>query len=264
MKTIFLTSSLGGYTKTVKGNEVVKEIIKCDNSNHFIDRLKLAVPKIKTFVFVASNPDGNAITDEYANIIVKALNLDGFGIENLVVIDHRFGGNIEKTILSADVVFLAGGNVPTQNEYFKEIGLKSILNKYQGVVVGQSAGSMNCNNIVYAQPEEDEEFDDKNFVRKIEGLGLVNFTIMPHMNSANDVDEQGHQSVMQMCLEDSYDIPHYGIYDYGFIEINEGNAIAFGKTLLFKNGECIELCGDGEKIEINDDYAYNVNTKIEK
>lgn len=264
MKTIFLTSSLGGYTKTVKGNEVVKEIIKCDNSNHFIDRLKLAVPKIKTFVFIASNPDGFEKTTDYANTIVQALNLDDFGIEKLIVIDHRFSDNIEDSILSADVVFLAGGNVPTQNNYFKEIDLKSILDKYHGVLIGQSAGSMNCNKLVYAQPEEDEEFEDKNFVRKIEGLGLVNFTIMPHMNSADEEDEFGHPSVMQMCLEDSYDIPHYGICDYGFIEISNDKAISYGKTLLIKNGECIQLCGDGEQIEVNDSYSHMIDTKIEK
>ncbi len=255
MKTIFLTSSLGGYTKTIKGNEVVKEIIKCDNSNHFIDRLKATSPKIKTFVFIASNPDGAKKTDEYANIIVRALNLDGFGIENLIIIDHRFKGDIENTILSADAVFLAGGNVPTQNKYFKEIKLKSILEHYNGVLIGQSAGSMNCSRIVYTQPEEDEEFEDKNYQRKISGLGLVDFTIMPHMNSANEVDDKGHPSVMQMCLADSYIMPHYGIYDFGFIEIQGDSATAYGKTLLIKNGECVEICADKECVKISADYS---------
>ena len=263
MKALFLTSSLGGYTKTIKGNEVVKEIIKCDNSNHFIDRLKLISPKINTFVFVASNPDGTLKTDDYANTIVQALNLDDFEINNLIIVDHRFNGDLEKTILSADVVFLAGGNVPTQNDYFKEINLKSILNKYDGVVIGQSAGSMNCNKIVYAQPEEDEEFDDVNFERRISGLGLVDFTIMPHMNSANEVDELGHPSVMQMCLEDSYDMPHYGICDYGFIEVVNNKATAYGRTMLIKNGECIELCGDRECIEVSANYSITIDKSVE-
>lgn len=251
MKTIFLTSSLGGYTKTIKGNEVVKQIIKCDNSNHFIDRLKTVVPKIKSFVFIASNPNGANKTDEYANIIVKALNLDDFGIENLVIIDRRFNGDIKKAILSADVVFLAGGNVPMQNNYFKEINLKFILEDFKGVLIGQSAGSMNCSKIVYTQPEEDEEFEDKDYQRIISGLGLVDFTIMPHMNCANEVDDKGHPSVMQMCLEDSYKIPHLGICDYGFIEIQGNNATVYGKTMLIKNGKCDELCGDKESLNLS-------------
>ena len=233
----------------------MKKIVQCDNSNHFIDRLKAVIPKIKNFVFIASDPDNADITDEYANLTVGSLNLDGFGIENLIVIDNRFKGDMNKTIRSADVVFLAGGNVPIQNKYFKEINLKSILSKYDGVLIGQSAGSMNCSKTVYTQPEEDEEFEDKNYQRKISGLGLVDFAIMPHMDSANNVDEKGHPSVMQMCLEDSFDIPHYGIYDYGFIEIESNKAISYGKTLFIKNGKCVELCGDKEKVEISDGYS---------
>lgn len=257
MKVLFLTSSLGGYTTTIKGNEVVTEIIKCDNSNHFIDRLKHYSEKLTTFVCVASNPDGYNKTDKYANVVIDALNLDGFGIKNVYIIDHRFKGDVKQTILSADCVFLMGGNVPTQNAYFKEIGLKEILNNYQGIVIGQSAGSMNCSKTVYAQPEEDYEFEDVNFQRKLEGMGLVNYIIMPHMNSAEERDELGNPTVMEMCLEDSYDMPHYGIVDFGFIEVVKGKSIAYGKTFLIKDGKNTELCKDKEKVEIDDNYNIN-------
>lgn len=250
MKAIFLTSSLGGYIKTLQGDKYVNEIIKCDNSNHFIDRLKLFVPKVDTFVFIASDPDCAQKTDEYSNIIAGALNLDDFEIKHLIIVDHRFSGDIKKTILSADVVFLAGGNVLKQNNYFKEINLKSILGEYNGVLIGQSAGSMNCSDVVYTQPEEKEEFEDENYQRMITGLGLVDFAIMPHMNCAYEVDEYAHPTVMQMCLEDSFNIPHYGIFDYGFIEVVDNKAISYGKTLHIKDGKCIILCNDKEKIEL--------------
>ena len=73
---------------------------------------------------------------------------------------------------------------------------------------------------------------------------------MPHMNYAYDIDEMGHPSVMEMCLEDSYDIPHYGICDYGFIEVDGDTVTAYGKTMIIKNGECINLCKDSESITI--------------
>lgn len=244
MKALFLTSSLGGYVKTIKNNEVIKEITKCNNSNQFVDRLKAAAPQIKTFAFVASNPDGAAKTDEYAQNTVKSLNMDGFGIENLIIIDHRFNGDIAQAINSADVVFLAGGNVPMQNNYFKEINLKSILSGFGGIIIGQSAGSMNCSTTVYTQPEEDEEFEDKNYQRTLHGLGLTDITVMPHMNFANITDDKGHPSVIEMCLKDSFTIPHYGICDYGFVEIINGSATAYGKTFLIKNGKCTQICAD--------------------
>ncbi|MBQ7798443.1 MAG: Type 1 glutamine amidotransferase-like domain-containing protein [Clostridia bacterium] len=252
--TLFLTSSLDCYRKTENG----KEATKCNNLNHFVDRLKSYKQKIRNFVFIPGYPDGASKTDEYSNIIIQALNFDGFGIENLVIIDHRFDGNIEKTILSADCVFLGGGHVPTQNAYFKEIGLKQILDKYDGVVIGQSAGSMNCAEIVYAQPEIEEEFYDKSFKKLITGLGLTEIKVMPHMNRAKTDCIDGI-TTYDMCLEDSKTITHYGISDSGFIEINGDKAISFGPTVLFKGGKCIELCGEGEHIEVNKDYQHNEN-----
>ena len=117
---------------------------------------------------------------------------------------------------------------------------------------------MNCSKIVYTQPEEPEEFNDINYQRKISGLDLVNFSIMPHMNSANEVDEQKHPTVMQMCLEDSYSIPHYGIVDYGFIEIINNKIISYGETLLLKNGKCTKLCSNGEHIVLDNSLLSQV------
>ena len=230
MKAIFLTSNLGSYKIDVKNGQPFTQVIKCNNSNHFIDRLKAVSTKYDNLVFIASNPDKTNKTDEYASIIFNSLNLDDFKIKNLTIIDHRFSENIEQTFLSADLLFLAGGNVPTQNNYFKEINLKEILKKYKGVLIGQSAGSMNCSKVVYTQPETDEEFNDPNYNRQISGLGLIDFSVMPHMNFADNVDEKGHPSIMQRCLEDSFSNPHYGICDYGFIEV-----LAKQSPLMAKN-----------------------------
>ena len=74
---------------------------------------------------------------------------------------------------------------------------------------------------------------------------------MPHMNVAEEIDANGHPTVMQMCLKDSFEIPHYGICDYGFIEVKDKRAIAYGKTFFIKDGKCVKLCNDGEHIELN-------------
>ena len=64
-KTLFLTSSLDCYYKTENG----KVATKCNNSNHFVDRLKSNKQKMPNFVFIASNPDGATKIDEYSNIM---------------------------------------------------------------------------------------------------------------------------------------------------------------------------------------------------
>lgn len=243
MKTIFLTSNIGAF------NKAKNKIDKCDNENGFIDRLKKEKDKLKNFVFVCSNPDTHEKTNFFADIMVKSLNLDGFGIEQYFIIDHKFGGDIKKTLLSADAICLMGGNVPIQNKYLKEIKLKEVLDAYNGIIIGQSAGSINCEKKVYVQPESEEEVLDKKFKKIISGLGLVDFKLWPHMNRAK-IDELFGVTTFDMCLKDSKNFPIYGITDGGYILVKKGKAIAYGETLLFKNGEVSKICSTGESVEV--------------
>lgn len=260
MKTIFLTSAIGGYTKTANG----KEVTKINNANHFIDRLKFVKEKWNNFVMICSDPNGFDKTDEYTRIYVSAFNLDGFDIKNVEIIDNRFNGNLEKTILSADVVFLSGGHTPTQNKYLKQIKLDKILEKYDGIVIGQSAGSMNLAKIVYAPPDKPEDLtlDYKN---NFTGVGLTDIRIMPHMAGAfnDNVNGEGKNTI-DYCLEDSFKFPMFGIYDGGFIEIKNNKATAFGKTLLIKDGKCLEICKDKENCLIYDNYTFKTEKTGEK
>ena len=243
MKALFLTSGLGGMSKTPEGIK----IIGSDNTNHFVDRLKLVAPTINKFVFIVSNPDNYFRYVVYASNVTKSLNIDGFDIQETVLIDHEFKGNIKETILSSDVVFLSGGNTSLQNMYFKEINLKEILQNYNGVIIGQSAGSMNCATTVYAQPENYAEFTDANFQKTFSGLGLTDINVMPHMNRAKTDAIEG-VTTYDMCISDSFTTPHYGISDGGFIEIKNGKATAYGETLLFNQGVCTKLCEKGQSV----------------
>ena len=48
------------------------------------------------------------------------------------------------------------------------------------LVVGGSAGSMNCASLVYCPPELEGESEDINFNRYLSGLCLTNINILPH------------------------------------------------------------------------------------
>ena len=257
MQTIFLTSFIGGFERTPEG----KQITNINNSNHFIDRLKSIKDNWRSLVIVSSDPDGFAKSDEYANIFTKAFKLDGINIENVTILDHRFKGNIEKTILDADVLFLNGGNTTTQNKYLKEINLNAILPKFEGVIIGQSAGSMNLSKTVYAPPEYKEDLTDK-YQRVFSGIGLTDIRIMPHMDTSftDNVNGLGKNTI-DYCLEDSYRYPMYGLYDYSFIEITPYKTTCFGKALLIKDGKFTKVCENNESIEINNLYNDNENIK---
>lgn len=255
MKTIFLTSFIGCFKKNEKKERV---LTKCDNSNGFIDRLKAYKTKLTNFVLVSSNPDGFEKTDEHLKFIVDSLNLDGFGIENVVVLDHRFTGDIKGVISNADLVFLTGGHVPTQNKYLKEIGFENIIKEYEGIIVGQSAGSMNLATTVYSPPESEEDLTS-DYQRTFTGMDLTNINIMPHMAFAFDDNVDGNgKNTYDYCLEDSFDKIIYGIYDGGFVEINKDGAVAYGKTLLIKNGACTTICENGECVNLKNNMVENI------
>ena len=246
MKALFMTSQLPKLIKDENGNKISDG---CNNQNGIVERLKAFVNNSISFVYIASNPNNFSKSDSQCQATVKALEKEGFSVDKIELIDYRFDGDINKTILSSNIVFLAGGHVPTQNKYFKEIDLKSILKDFDGVVIGQSAGSMNCSKMVYAQPYNEEEFNDPNYQNTFEGLGLTDLIIMPHMNRAK-LDELCGETTYSMCLKDSYIIPHYGIVDGGYILVKDGKAEAFGKTVFFENGKETLICENGESYVI--------------
>ena len=252
MKKLFLTSWIGGYDRA----DETKTPIKLNNTNHFVDRLRLACPKINSITYIASNPADFEKCDDHSSRLMANLRLEGFEPNNIFIVDDRTDFDIKSAIDNSDIVFLAGGHVPTQNKFFKRIGLKEILQDYNGVVIGQSAGSMNCAEVVYVQPEEPEDFADPNFEIQISGLGLTKYNIMPHINFAKDYEYDG-VTVYDMCIKDSENIYHYGIVDGGFLEIDDKSAMSYGETYLFKDGVCRRLCGNGQSIEVNIFYDHN-------
>ena len=142
--------------------------------------------------------------------MVGSFKLDGFNVSSLVVLDHAFTGDIKSAVLNSNVVFLSGGHTPTQNKYFKEIGLREILQNYSGVVIGQSAGTINLADDSYVQPDNEAEFHDKCFPKTLKGLGFVNFKVYPHMNRAK-VDQIDGVTTFDLCLEDSKKFDIFGI-----------------------------------------------------
>ena len=253
MKKLFLTSWIGGYDRS----DELKTPIKLNNTNHFVDRLRLACPEIRVVTYVASTPSDYEKCDEHSQRLMANLKLEGFEPEILYMVDDRTDFDIAEAIMSSDIVFLAGGHVPTQNEFFRKIGLKEILLKYNGVVIGQSAGSMNCAELVYVQPEEPEDFATPDFKIQIAGLGLTKYNIMPHINFAHDYDYDG-VTVYDMCMEDCKKIYHYGIVDGGFVEVESDGrtAVSYGETYLFRDGTCRKLCNNGESIDVNIWYEH--------
>ena len=233
MKTIFLTSDIGA-SKKLNGTRIPCPV---NNANGLVEQIKASVKKFENFVFIVSNPAGEK-NDMYANVTFESFKISGIGFKNLVTLDNRNKQNTE--IKSADLIFLSGGHVPTQNKFFEEINLKKFLASYNGVIIGQSAGSMNLAKRVYHYPESLNEIGEPKF---LDGLGLTDLTIVPHFNT-----EKGHEKVddgidlmNDYLKKDSHTIPLFCITNFSHIKIQNGNPDFYGEIYLMKNGELNRL-----------------------
>ncbi len=217
--------------------------------NQFIDRLKQVLPKHPRCLFICSAPDDPGFTDRVSLEMAVAFAEAGVEFSSLSKLDRRNQIDAQALIWSSDLILLAGGHVPTQNDFFREIDLKNLLKNYQGVIVGISAGTMNCAETVYAQPEEAGE-SRADFRRFYPGLGLTKLQILPHYQQVKDYLLDGRRLYEDITFEDSYGHRFYVFPDGTYLLIEGGRQTIFGQCWCLENGRMTEICKFGESIEI--------------
>ncbi|WP_341273369.1 Type 1 glutamine amidotransferase-like domain-containing protein [Lactococcus lactis] len=121
-------------------------------------------------------------TSKFAEEMKTCFFNSGFKFKNFKVLDNRNAKEKSELISEVEVVILAGGHVPTQNIFFQQINLKNELKTSNKIIIDFSAGSMNCSEEVYAQPELRGESLDPNYKKFFKGLGITKSQILPHYN----------------------------------------------------------------------------------
>lgn len=230
---LFLTSSLGTNMK------VNEERIPCimDNSNNMIERLKSSLTNQNKLVIISSDPENVLLNDLYHHINTESFLLSGFSFNEIITIDKRNEKQAENMIKDADLIILSGGHVPTQNKWFKKINLKNILQKYNGVILGISAGSMNCADIVYSCPEHEGEAIDNHYERFISGLSLTDINILPHFDELKEEVLDGINVFQDIVLPDSNKRAFYTLNDGSFIEVSDEDVLFHGDCFKIENGQ---------------------------
>ncbi len=165
-------------------------------------------------------------------------------------IEYCDGRNSEKVmkLRTFNVLVLAGGHVPTQNHFFKTIGLKEYLSDFNGIVVAWSAGSMNCADVVYAGPELDGEAIDPLYERWISGLGITDINIFPHYQSLKDEYLDGLRLIEDITLSDSMGHEFIALNDGSYILIDKESEILYGEAYKIKDGQISQICKDNESV----------------
>ena len=215
-------------------------------ANGFVDELREALPDPCRAVFVASSPDDVERTERFAGSIRTGFELTGFRFDHYQVLDRRNAGQCADLVAGADLLILSGGHVPTQNRFFHDIGLRERLTGYDGVVVGISAGTMNCEELVYAPPEEEGEAIDPNYQRFYPGLGLTQVMIFPHFQETRYEVVDGLPTLETSLLPDSMGRKIYALVDGSFLLGKNGREELRGEAYRIENGVLTQIGREGD------------------
>lgn len=241
----YLTSDFKNYEK-INGEKFAKQI---DNTNGFVDSLKENLKRKNKVVFVVS--DGHQEHEKnmvYANIFFDSLKLVGIEFDNYYVLEDSTRDKASEYIDGADLVFLCGGRTSYQMKFFEEINLKKILELYDGIVIGQSAGAINMAELVYNSPEDIENPDPIIY----EGLGLTKINIEPHFQYDSSNFDEVDKYQRNNMIEESMKRNIIGQCNGSHIIIDSNNnAIAYGQTYIIENGKIRLICKDREKVSLN-------------
>lgn len=240
MKTIFLTSSPTG---PLDGSRWVDGI---DDKNQFYINLKKYWKNDCRCVIISAFPQNDAANDEMREFFQNTFNRRGLTSSVFDVWDDRTEDVSEEKLLSYDVIFLGGGHVPTQNEFFHEIQLPEKIQKFHGMIIGISAGTMNSAEVVYVQPEEAGESIDPEFVRFVRGLGLTKTNILPHYQMVKDNYLDGRRLYEDITYADSWGQKFLVLVDGSYLMITCGEEWIYGEAYVIADGVITKICEENE------------------
>lgn len=132
---------------------------------------------------------------------------------------------IESKMAISNIVYLTGGQPSILIERLQKTGVDQLLKKYQGVIVGRSAGALAvCRKFVSTC-----RINKK--VRIVEGLGLLDITLKAHYISADE------DILKKFSLrEDIFAVPAMSALIYDNLKLS-----AIGEVYVFHDGERIKF-----------------------
>lgn len=217
-------------------------------ANGFVEELQKALLEPCCALFIASDPDYLEHTYRFFDDMPPSFAEIGVPFTQAAVLIRENQDRCGELLAGADVIFLCGGHVPTQNRFFRQLRLRERLQGWDGVVVGVSAGSMNAADMVYVQPEEPGEALDPEFQRFAPGLGLTKTMMLPHYQRAKDNWLDGLRLYEDITYGDSMGRSFCALPDGSYILGKDGREELRGEGYLIRNGALSPFCREGERV----------------
>ncbi len=240
-----LTSSLGGSFK-VNGTRVPSILIQ---QNGLLDKLKSIWIQNAKVLIICADPTDYEKNDSVYACLKESFPMSGLSVSYMDKCDDR-NLNVIENLKNIDVLILAGGHVPTQNRFMKQLRLRERLLDYNGIIVAWSAGSMNCADMVYASPELEGEAVDPSYARWITGLGITDINIFPHFQILKDDYLDGLHIIEDITFDDSVGHEIIALNDRSYILIDDEQTTLYGEAYMIKDRQQTQICKDGESIAL--------------
>ena len=194
-------------------------------------------------LLVSAAPDDRGFTDYVLESMTECIRKSGIEPAAVTMLDRRNAERAAGLVRSADWIVLCGGHVPTQNRFLHEIRLKELLKDFDGLVMGCSAGSMNCAERVYSHPELPGE---STAPRWLEGLGLTTRQIVPHYDQVRHAEVDGKRLFEDIIFPESWRQAFYTFPDGGYNNTNHGREELRGLAWEISNGQMRQVSAENQ------------------
>ena len=211
--------------------------------NGFLHEVKKALAsvtgaaRLPRVLLVSADPDDAGYISSVTKGMSDCIHLSGIETEWIVMLERSNAPQAPELVRQADWIVLCGGHVPTQNKFIHEIHLKELLQDFQGVVMGCSAGSMNCAGRVYSHPELPGEVVNPSYQRWLNGLGLTDIQLIPHLEQVRHATVDGLRLFEDIAFPDSWGHRFYTFPDGGYVKVENGRSILYGEAYEISRGE---------------------------
>ena len=220
--------------------------------NGFLAAVKAELAKVTgpdrlpRVLLVSAAPDDKSFTASVKKGMSACIHRSGIRTAEIVMLERRNAAEASALVAKADWIIMCGGHVPTQNRFIHEIGLKKLLQGFEGVIMGCSAGSMNCAENVYSHPELTGESVDPQYPRWLKGLGLTDINLVPHYEQVRYMQLDGQRLFEDVIFPESWGHRFYTFRDGGYVICRNGRSELRGEAWEITQGGMRHLCNENQ------------------
>lgn len=215
-------------------------------ANGLLDELYRDWPEDAKVLLVSAEPDDAEGNDGMLDFFAEKLEASGLPVGWLDICDVRTILDCVRDMAAYDVIIFGGGHVPTANSFIMLWEFDRLLADFGGIIMGISAGTMNCAETVYAIPEMEGEALDPDYERFIPGLGLTDIQVLPHYQAVRWDILDGLRVIEDIACPDSMGNLFYALPDGSFILQRDGLAEVHGPAYRIQDGSITPFGHDEE------------------